>query len=272
LLAPWRRRQIGRHGWSLCLLGFALQSAFFGWGPRQTADVIMGAAVVAAVGGIARVRWAPVLAIVAGGGLFLGALDSWFSFRAYDFGHYGYVGLRCLSPAACKVVHGGYLALIFAAPMAAFAAAILGWRRSPVATRPTEVRADDLPDLRRRWAVVFASAMLCVVAMYWAAGSVGALRYLGMPLVGISLCAGIGVWCAMSNVQRRWPAIVAMVAASFVALDFVHKLAHLPYWLERTGAPGALFLVGMPAMLASTIYATFRKLPEPAPIPHAKTA
>ena len=275
LLAPWARRQIDRYGWALVLIGLAASRAWMqAVGTEPLGDLALIALVAAAVGSVLRTRWATALAVVAGVALAIVETESWWFYMRWGMPDHARWSLTvCLSPHACKAVMIGDIVVSSAAALAALASAVVGRRSAPAPQAPrSKDSGSALPDMRRRWLLLFAAAMTCLAAMSWSAGGFEALRYGGTRVVATCVCAAIGVYCAMMNVQRRWPAVVSTVLAVMVGLGLLKRIGMSVGWVdwfERVGASGVLGVVAIVAMVASSLFVAIRKLPAPPPIPLA---
>jgi hypothetical protein len=123
--------------------------------------------------------------------------------------------------------------------------------------------------VKRRWTLLFYSALGCLIGLSWLAKSleISLGSFMGVSLLGM-LGATVMAFVAMiRDIREKWPAAVVLTCAGPMVLDSLKWIDDLPFILRYFGPSFGLMTAGALATAATAVFVLVSQPPKPPPGP-----
>jgi len=128
--------------------------------------------------------------------------------------------------------------------------------------------------MKRRWSVLFWSALAALIGLSWLAKSFGVLvTELGVSLFGMVAATAIAFLAMVKGFRQKWPAATVLVCAAPMALQVFRLLPDIALIIRYFGPPFAVIILGTIATVASAVAILTMlppKPPQPPPVAPAR--
>lgn len=123
--------------------------------------------------------------------------------------------------------------------------------------------------MKRRWSVLFWSALASLIGLSWFASSfgVGITALISASLVGMVAATVIAFYAMVREIRAKWPAAVVLACAGPMAINVLQSLPDLAMLIKIIGMSFALIAFGTIATVAASVRILTRPLPQPPPPP-----
>ena len=123
--------------------------------------------------------------------------------------------------------------------------------------------------VKRRWTVLFYSALASLVGLSWLAKSldISITSFVGVAVLGMLAATGTAFAAMIRNIREKWPAAVVLTCSGPMVLDAIQWIDDLPYIVRYFGPSFGLMTAGALATAVTAIYILVSQPPRPPPGP-----
>lgn len=126
--------------------------------------------------------------------------------------------------------------------------------------------------MKRRWAVIASSALVCLIGWSWLASKWGlsSLSLGGIRMIGMVVSCVVAFGAMRKDVRAKWPAVISLVGSVPMLILALQLMGDVRTLVQLLGAPIVVVLAGGLATSAAALIVAILPLPlPPAPPPVA---
>ncbi len=126
--------------------------------------------------------------------------------------------------------------------------------------------------MKRRWAVVAAFALVCLIGWSWLATRFGMSSWAigGIRMVGMLVSCIVSFHAMRRDLRVKWPAAIALAGSAPMLILTLQFVGDVTFLVTALGPPIVVVLVGSVATSIAALFALIAPLPPPpAPPPVA---